>query len=89
MASPFGLPVNLVWSNGDATVTVTPQGLLSGTAYELRITTAVVDTAGRHMSWLVLSTFATADVIPPGVIDVRRQAAAFRAGRRPIARSTR
>ena len=64
------LTSTLVWSNGDQTVTVTPQGLASGTGYELRITTGTVDLAGRHMSWLVRSTFNTADVIPPNVIDI-------------------
>ncbi|MEE8524505.1 MAG: Ig-like domain-containing protein, partial [Thermoanaerobaculia bacterium] len=62
----FGNPV---WSDGDRRLTVMPP-LASGTAYEIRVTTGVTDLAGRTMNWLVRSTFTTADVIPPNVVDI-------------------
>ena len=59
------------WSADGMQVTITPQQTLgSSTAYYLRITTDVVDLAGRHLPWSRRSTFYTRDYIPPGVIDI-------------------
>ena len=59
------------WSADQASVTLTPTGgLQSGTAYDVFLERDLVDLAGRPMDWRVRSSFTTADVIPPGVIDV-------------------
>jgi len=58
-----------VWSEGDTRLTLTAT-LQSGTGYDVTVHADVLDLAGRHMDWQVRSTFYTADVIPPSVIDV-------------------
>ncbi|MDA8017397.1 MAG: Ig-like domain-containing protein [Thermoanaerobaculia bacterium] len=59
------------WSAGGTVLTLQPiHGLASGTAYRVEIRTDFEDLARNNLDWQVTSSFYTADVIPPAVIDV-------------------
>lgn len=58
------------WSNGDRTLTLTPNSPLSSyTGYQLRVEDAV-DLSGRHLFERVRTVFHTVDVVAPTVIRV-------------------
>ncbi|MGB6849405.1 MAG: carboxypeptidase regulatory-like domain-containing protein [Thermoanaerobaculia bacterium] len=64
-------PVTVGWEDNDAIIVLTPQAPLANfTSYLVKVGTGVVDLAGRHLELPLQTTFVTADVVPPVVVEV-------------------
>jgi hypothetical protein len=63
--------VSYAFAADGATVILTPDAPLgSFTSYQVKVSTAVADLAGRHLDQAVTTSFTTADVVPPAVAGV-------------------
>ena len=62
------LAVTSVWSADRRSLTLIPGApLTSFTSYQVKVTTRVMDLAGRHLGSLVQGTFTTLDAVPPQI----------------------
>jgi protocatechuate 3,4-dioxygenase beta subunit len=60
--------VTSVWSADRRSLTLIPGApLASFTSYQIKVTTRVMDLAGRHLGSLVQGTFTTLDAVPPQI----------------------